>query len=138
MTPLAYPSVDAISEFVTLRGTYEAEYGRSASGQINVVTNSGTNAFHGGAYEYFRNDVFNANNYFNKLTPPHSADAPAALQRLRLYRGRTGGDSALLQRQGQDVLLLLAGVPAGGAVPELDVVCADGRGTGWATLPMPI
>ena len=71
LTLLAYPSVDAISEFVTLRGTYEAEYGRSASGQINVVTNSGTNAFHGGAYEFFRNDVFNANNYFNTLTSPH-------------------------------------------------------------------
>jgi hypothetical protein len=68
LTLLAYPSVDAISEFVTLRGTYEAEYGRSASGQINVVTNSGTNAFHGGAYEFFRNDYFNADNYFNKLT----------------------------------------------------------------------
>ena len=76
MTPLAYPSVDAISEFVTLRGTYEAEYGRSASGQINVVTNSGTNAFHGGAYEYFRNDVFNADNYFNKLTTPITPTPP--------------------------------------------------------------
>ncbi len=76
MTPLAYPSVDAISEFVTLRGTYEAEYGRSASGQINVVTKSGTNAFHGGAYEYFRNDVFNADNYFNKLTTPITPTPP--------------------------------------------------------------
>jgi Carboxypeptidase regulatory-like domain/TonB-dependent Receptor Plug Domain len=68
LTLLSYPSVDAISEFVTLRGTYLAEYGRSASGQINVVTRSGTNDFHGGAYEFFRNNVFNANNYFNKLT----------------------------------------------------------------------
>ncbi len=68
LTLLAYPSVDAIAEVQTLRGTYEAEYGRSASGQINVVTRSGTNDWHGGAYEFFRNDVFNANNYFNKLT----------------------------------------------------------------------
>ena len=75
-TLLAYPSVDAISEFVTLRGTYEAEYGRSASGQINVVTKSGTNAFHGGAYEFFRNDVFNADNYFNKLTTPITPTPP--------------------------------------------------------------
>jgi hypothetical protein len=67
LTLLSYPSVDAISEFVTLRGTYEAEYGRSASGQVNVVTRSGTNAIHGGAYEFFRNDIFNANNYFNNL-----------------------------------------------------------------------
>src|SRR5579884_1392243 len=54
LTLLAYPSVDAISEFKTLRGTYEAEYGRSASGQINVITRSGTNDYHGTAYEFFR------------------------------------------------------------------------------------
>jgi outer membrane receptor protein involved in Fe transport len=68
LTLLAYPSVDAIAEVQTLRGTYEAEYGRSASGQINVVTRAGTSSFHGGAYEFFRNNIFNANNYFNKNT----------------------------------------------------------------------
>jgi len=65
---LTYPSVDAISEMVTLRGTYEAEYGHSGSGQINVVTKSGNNAFHGSVYEYLRNDNMNANNFFNNLT----------------------------------------------------------------------
>ncbi len=51
---LTYPSVDAIAEFNILRGSYEeAEFGRSASGQINVITKSGTNNFHGGAYELF-------------------------------------------------------------------------------------
>jgi hypothetical protein len=68
LTLLTYPSVDAISEFVTLRGTYEAEYGRSASGQVNVETKSGTNAFHGDAYEFLRNDALNANTYFNNLS----------------------------------------------------------------------
>jgi hypothetical protein len=76
LTLLSYPSVDAISEFVTLRGTYEAEYGRSASGQINVVTKSGTNNYHGDVYEFLRNDAFNANNYFNKLTTPNSPVPP--------------------------------------------------------------
>ena len=66
LTLLAYPSVDAISEFKTQRGTFSAEYGRSASGQINVITRSGTNAFHGTAYEFFRNDVLNANLFLNK------------------------------------------------------------------------
>ena len=64
LTLLAYPSVDAIAEVKTLRGTYTAEFGRSASGAVNVITRSGTNAFHGTAYEFFRNDVFNANNYY--------------------------------------------------------------------------
>jgi len=68
LTLLAYPSVDAIAEFKTLRGTYSAEYGRSASSQINVVTRSGTDQLHGSAYEFWRNDKLNANNYFNKLT----------------------------------------------------------------------
>lgn len=63
LTLLAYPSVDAIAEFKTQRGTFSAEYGRSASGQINVITRSGTNAFHGTAYEFFRNDVLNATPY---------------------------------------------------------------------------
>jgi hypothetical protein len=88
LTLLAYPSVDAISEFVTLRGTYEAEYGRSASGQVNVITRSGTNSLHGGAYEFFRNDIFNANNYFNKLTTPFT---PVPKLRYNDFGGTIGG-----------------------------------------------
>jgi len=67
LTLLTFPSVDAIAEFKTLRGQYSAEFGRSASGQINVITKSGTNALHGSAYEFIRNDVGNANGYFNNL-----------------------------------------------------------------------
>ena len=67
LTLISYPSVDAIAEFKTLRGTYLAEYGRNASGQIDVITRSGSNTFHGSAYEFLRNDKFNANTYFNKV-----------------------------------------------------------------------
>ena len=73
LTLLSYPSVDAISELVTLRGTYDAEYGRNGGAQINVITRSGNNGFHGGAYEFFQNNVLNANNYFNKLSSPITA-----------------------------------------------------------------
>jgi len=66
LTLLSFPSVDAIAEFRVVRGVYDAESGRSAGAQINVITRSGTSAFHGGAYEFFRNDVLNANSYFNK------------------------------------------------------------------------
>jgi len=65
LTLYVYPSVDAISEFKTLRGQYSAEYGRNASGQVDVVTKSGNNQLHGSAYEYLRNDFFDANNYYN-------------------------------------------------------------------------
>ncbi len=65
LTLLNYPSVDAIAEFKVLRGLYSAEFGRTSSGHINVITKSGAHAFHGDAYEFFRNDVLAANNFFN-------------------------------------------------------------------------
>jgi len=67
ITLLVYPSVDAIAEFKVERSNYSPEFGRSASGQINVVTRSGTANFHGGLYEFFRNDVFNANSFINNF-----------------------------------------------------------------------
>jgi hypothetical protein len=65
LTLYVYPSPDAIAEFKTLRGQYSAQFGRNASGQIDVVTKSGTNTIHGSAYEYLRNDAFDANGYAN-------------------------------------------------------------------------
>jgi hypothetical protein len=88
LTLLSYPSVDAIAEVQTLRGSYEAEYGRSASALINVVTASGTNDLHGGAYEFFRNNVLNANNYFNKLS---STVTPTPLLRYNDFGFKVGG-----------------------------------------------
>lgn len=70
LTLLTYPSVDAISEFKVVRGQYDADMGRAAGGQVTVVTKSGGSNFHGDAYEFFRNDVLNANNFFNNLAVP--------------------------------------------------------------------
>ena len=68
------PSVDAIAEFKLVRGAYSAEYGRNASGQVNLVTKSGDSRFYGDVYEFFRNDVLNGNNalynYSNIPRPP--------------------------------------------------------------------
>jgi len=68
LTLLAFPSVEAIGEFKTLRGVYSAEYGGAAAGQVNVSTRPGTNQYHGNAYEFFRNDILQANNYFSNLS----------------------------------------------------------------------
>src|SRR5262249_55227237 len=65
-TLLNYPSVDAIEEFKVLRGNYNAEDGRGAGAQVNVVTRSGSSRFHGNVYEFFRNDVLDANTWLNK------------------------------------------------------------------------
>jgi Carboxypeptidase regulatory-like domain len=55
-----YPSVEAIAEFKVLTSNYGAQYGRNGSGTIEVETKSGTSSFHGSAFEYLRNDFFNA------------------------------------------------------------------------------
>ena len=63
---LGVPSVDAIQEFKVLGANYPAEYGRSLGSVLNVVYKSGTNQFHGSAYEFFRDSALDANNYFAK------------------------------------------------------------------------
>ena len=94
-TLVTYPSVDAIAEFKTLRNQYSAEFGRSASGQINVVTKSGTNDFHGNVYEFDRNDAFAANAVLNKLntTPNGGTRKTASRPPLRYndFGGTIGG-----------------------------------------------
>ncbi len=61
---------DAIQEFKIQTSLYDAGYGRTPGANVNVVTKSGTNAFHGTAFEFFRNTDLNANDYFRKISPP--------------------------------------------------------------------
>lgn len=65
LTLLNTPSIDSIAEFKVQRSGYSAEFGRAGGGQISVVTKSGTSEFHGGAYEFVRNNAFAANNFLN-------------------------------------------------------------------------
>jgi hypothetical protein len=65
LTLQTFPSVDAIQQFKVERSLYTADTGRAGGGQINVVTRGGTTSFHGGVYEFFRNDALNANTWSN-------------------------------------------------------------------------
>src|SRR5260370_11483722 len=75
-------SEDFIQEFKTTQGVYSAEIGRASAGSVNVITKSGTNGFHGGLYEFVRNDKFDARNFF-----------AASKDKLRLnqFGGNLGG-----------------------------------------------
>jgi hypothetical protein len=64
-TLMVYPSLDAIQEVKVLTSNYGAQYGRTASGTVQVTTKSGTNSFHGNLYEFIRNEAFNSRNFFD-------------------------------------------------------------------------
>ena len=61
---MTFPSIDSINEFRISTSNYSAEYGKSGGANIEVVTKSGTNKFHGDLFEFVRNDVFDANDWF--------------------------------------------------------------------------
>jgi Carboxypeptidase regulatory-like domain/TonB dependent receptor-like, beta-barrel len=83
-------SVDALQEFRVLSSTYSAEYGRSPGGQFNLLTRSGTDHFHGSAFDYLRNNFFDANDWFND----HYGAKISAL-RQNDFGGTLGGPMAL-------------------------------------------
>jgi outer membrane receptor protein involved in Fe transport len=63
--PRPFPNVDAVQEFSVQTSSFDAQYGRGVGGVVNVVTKSGTNEFHGSAFEFFRNYKLNAANFFS-------------------------------------------------------------------------
>jgi len=64
-TVVLFPSVDALDEFKLQTSTYSAEFGHSLGGVVNLQIKSGTNVVHGSGFEFFRDSVFDANNFFN-------------------------------------------------------------------------
>lgn len=79
-------SVDALQEFRVQTSSFAPEFGRTPGGQISIVTRSGTNQFHGTAFEYFRNDVFDANDWFSNFN-----HLPKPAERQNDFGGVFGG-----------------------------------------------
>jgi hypothetical protein len=82
------PSPDAIEEFNLITNNAPAEFGNFEGGIVNATIKSGTNAFHGDVWEFFRNDVLNANSWSNNLVYPA---LPKAKLRWNMFGGTLGG-----------------------------------------------
>lgn len=79
-------SVDAMQEFRIQTSSFAPEFGRTPGGQISIATRSGTNAFHGSLFEYFRNDVLDAKDWF-----VNALGLPKPQERLNDFGGVIGG-----------------------------------------------
>ncbi|MDR5726567.1 MAG: carboxypeptidase regulatory-like domain-containing protein, partial [Terriglobia bacterium] len=89
------PIVDGISEFSVLKDNYSAKYGFAGSGQIVVETKAGTDTYHGSAWDYLRNNAFDANNYYTTRTQPlhqnifgYTLGGPLSIPKI--YNGNAG------------------------------------------------
>lgn len=80
------PGVEEVQEYRIQTSNFSAEYGNSAGGVINISTKSGTNQFHGSLFEYVRNNIFSANNFFS-----NRAGVPRAKLRYNQFGGTVGG-----------------------------------------------
>jgi hypothetical protein len=85
-TILIRPSIDMISEVKVDTNTYPAEVGRAGGAVVNLLTKSGTNGFHGGLYEFLRNDKLNSNDFFSNLS-----GVPRPKYRQNQFGGSVGG-----------------------------------------------
>ena len=80
--------IDAVREFNVLTDTYSAEYGKRAGAQVNVVTQSGTNALHGRVFEFLRNSALDARNYFSQGDRSSLRAKPVRRRARRTYQER--------------------------------------------------
>ena len=107
------PNPDSIAEFRLLTSNYTAEYGRNGGGIISEVIKSGSNRIHGSAFEFFRNRVLDANDFFN---------IPLGIPRLDLKRNQFGGTlGGPIRKDKAFFFLAYQGQKQIQAVPDIDV-----------------
>jgi hypothetical protein len=114
ITIQAYPSVDSIGEFKVLRSLFAAESGRSGGGQVNIVTRSGTNEFHGSLFEFVRNEKLNANDFLLNQTAPVGRESNGKAKRPPFRYNNYGGTI------GGPVFFPRFGEGTGGAIKKLN------------------
>ncbi len=108
--------IETIREFRVEANAYSAEYGRNSGGQINAVSKSGTNNFHGSLYEFHRNDNFDARNFFDPADNPEfkrnqfggSIGGPVRKDKLFFF----GGYESLRENLGRTISTVVPDVNA--------------------------
>lgn len=89
---IAIPSPDVVEEFKVQSSLYSAEYGQAGGSNVNLITKSGTNKFHGNVFEFFRNNVLDANEYFYKGSQMEAGNGNIApILRQNQFGGTFGG-----------------------------------------------
>lgn len=91
MPNLAVPSIDSLQEFIVQTSMYDASAGRNAGGVVAAITKSGSNRVHGDAYEFLRNTVLDANNFFLNGAEKNSEGVPVVTPRPTYRRNQFGG-----------------------------------------------
>ncbi len=122
---IGIPNPDAIQEFKIQTSQFDAGYGRNPGASVNVVTKSGTNKFHGAAWEFFRNSFLDANDFFNKASEK-SLGAPNKPEILNenMFGGTIGGPIK------KDKLFFFGSYQG---IRQRNSVGTNGFGTGLAT-----
>jgi hypothetical protein len=124
------PTINTVSEFKIDNSTYSAEYGRNSGSIVNIATRSGSNEFHGEAYEFLRNNFFDARNAFDRRLSSTGTPIPMPSFKRNQYGGDIGGPivkdktmffltyEGLKQRQGLSIL--------SGVFPDVSTGCTAG------------
>lgn len=121
-------SLDAIEEFKIQTSTFAPEFGRTPGGQVSIVTRSGTNQFHGDAFDYLRNNVLDANDWFLNSIPPRTGIPVHPPERQNDFGGVLGGPiwkNKLFFFASYEGVRLVQPTPLLKQVPSL---CARGEG----------
>ena len=137
---IGIPNPDSSQEFKIQTSTYDASYGRNPGANVNVVTKSGTNAFHGTAFEFFRNSQLNANDFFYNRdtcptfseTCPEAGPEPEPVRRRDWRSDQEGQDLLLRQLSGNaaEERNCLAGSTPGATLPPIPA--GDRKAPGFA------
>ena len=136
-TTAIVPNLDSIEEFRILTNNFDAEYGNYSGGQVNAITKSGTNDFHGDGFEFLRNDAFDARNFFSDIRGAFKQNqfggtfgGPIVRQKIFFFTDYQG--TRQIQGQVAEVPVPSAADLTGNLADSADVLSGVVSGSYWA------